>query len=134
MIYYFFSKLSADKSLAMMAELSNFTQKRRESTPSLGRFIIAQRKRPFLGIAGSDLLDIFYSVLTESSRSYLGSYSGNIFRNGVIYKTKEVLNTIAQKYQDWTVENKEKDKPPLKKRGIIRLPDKEIKEAKKSIK
>jgi hypothetical protein len=49
----FFSKLiPADKSLAMMAEVSKFTQKEGENLPQAwGRFNITQRRCSFLRIA-----------------------------------------------------------------------------------
>jgi hypothetical protein len=65
--------------------------------------------------------------------SYLDSCSGNIFRNGVVKEAKELLNTIAQNYQDWKVGHEEKVKLPPKKRGIIHLPEKDMKESTNSI-
>jgi hypothetical protein len=45
----FFSKFATDRSLAMMAEVSKFTQKEGENLPQAwGRFILAHQKFPFL--------------------------------------------------------------------------------------
>jgi phage pi2 protein 07 len=77
-----------------------------------------------LRIAENDLLDIFYNGLTESSKYYLDSCSCNIFRNEIVKEAKELLNTIAQNYQDWNVEPKEKENLAVKKRGIVHFPKK----------
>jgi hypothetical protein len=37
----------------------------------------------------------------------------------IVKEANELLNTIAPNYQDWNVENKENEKPALKKRGIL---------------
>ena len=93
-----------------------------------------QRKGPYHGFADNKILDIFYNGLTKSSRSYLDSCSWNIFRERTIFEAKELLETIANNYQDWNIEEDEEIKILIKKRGILALSEETMKEANKTIK
>ncbi|KAK1649495.1 hypothetical protein QYE76_067300 [Lolium multiflorum] len=80
-----------------------------------------------------DLLDIFYSGLTIESRAYLDSCVGCVFRKRTPDDAEELLAKIGRNHDDWsTIEPT--PTPIVKKRGMIKLNDEDMREAKKSLK
>ncbi|KAK1618850.1 hypothetical protein QYE76_024367 [Lolium multiflorum] len=79
-----------------------------------------------------DLLDIFYSGLTIESRAYLDSCAGCVFRKRTP-DDEELLAKIGRNYDDWTTPEPTPT-PIVKKRGLIKLNDEDMREAKKSLK
>jgi len=80
-----------------------------------------------------DLLDIFYSGLTIESRAYLDSCAGCVFRKRTPDDAEELLAKISRNHDDWTTPEPIPT-PILKKRGLIKLNDEDMREAKKSLK
>ncbi|KAK1620938.1 hypothetical protein QYE76_026455 [Lolium multiflorum] len=79
-----------------------------------------------------DLLDIFYSGLTIESRAYLDSCAGCVFKR-TPDDAEELLAKIGRNHDDWsTIEPT--PTPIVKKRGMIKLNDEDMREAKKSLK
>ena len=64
----------------------------------------------------NEILDIFYSGLTNASRDFLDSCAACVFREQTIEQPKELLNNILKNYDDWTIP----DHPlnPLQRRGV----------------
>ncbi|KAK1608186.1 hypothetical protein QYE76_031859 [Lolium multiflorum] len=91
------------------------------------------RARPGHDLEKHDLLDIFYSGLTIESRAYLDSCAGCVFRKRTPDEAEELLAKIGQNHDDWTTPEPTPT-PILKKRGMIKLNDEDMKEAKKSLK
>jgi hypothetical protein len=63
------------------------------------------RKCPAHGFKANELLDIFYNGLTKGTRCYLDSIAGNVFRGRAI----ELLDTISRNYEDWKMEEMNKE-------------------------
>ncbi|KAK1668941.1 hypothetical protein QYE76_057100 [Lolium multiflorum] len=80
-----------------------------------------------------DLLDIFYSGLTIESRAYLDSCAGCVFRKRTPDDAEELLAKIGRNHDDWSTPEPTPT-PILKKRGMIKLNDEDMREAKKSLK
>ncbi|KAK1644834.1 hypothetical protein QYE76_062639 [Lolium multiflorum] len=80
-----------------------------------------------------DLLDIFYSGLTIESRAYLDSCAGCVFRKRTPDDAEELLAKIGRNHDDWSTPEPTPT-PIVKKRGIIKLNDEDMREAKKSLK
>ena len=59
------------------------------------------RVRPRHGIPKNELLDIFYSGLTDESRTFLDSCAGGVFRKRTPDKAEELITKISQNYEDW---------------------------------
>ena len=135
-LYSFFHKYLSDSKIhAMKIEISNFAQNKEESIPQAwGRFCAIKKRCPAHGFKDNELLDAFYNGLTESSRTYLDSIAGNIFRNRTIEEAKGLLNTITQNYYDWHIEEEEKSEKIHNKRGIHKLSNEDMEEAHKSMK
>jgi hypothetical protein len=62
------------------------------------------RKCPVHGLKDNELLDTFYNGLTNASRSYIDSIAGNIFRNMTIKEAKELLDKMAENYDNSTLD------------------------------
>jgi hypothetical protein len=62
------------------------------------------RKCPVHGLKDNELLDTFYNGLTNASRSYIDSIEGNIFRNMTIKEAKELLDKMAENYDNSTLD------------------------------
>ncbi|KAK1666112.1 hypothetical protein QYE76_054271 [Lolium multiflorum] len=80
-----------------------------------------------------DLLDIFYSGLTIESRAYLDSCAGCVFRKRTPEDAEELLAKIGRNHDDWSTPEPTPT-PIVKKRGMIKLNDEDMREAKKSLK
>ncbi|KAK1665427.1 hypothetical protein QYE76_053586 [Lolium multiflorum] len=81
----------------------------------------------------NDLLDIFYSGLTIESRAYLDSCAGCVFRKRTPDDAEELLAKIGRNHDDWSTPEPTPT-PIVKKRGMIKLNDEDMREAKKSLK
>jgi hypothetical protein len=90
---------------AMKIDICKFTQRKEESIPQAwGRFSHMTRKCPVHGLKDNELLDTFYNGLTNASRSYIDSIAGNIFRNMTIKEAKELLDKMAENYDNSTLD------------------------------
>ena len=89
------------------------------------------KARPGHGVPKNELLDIFYTGLTDESRSYLDSCVGCVFRERTPDDAEELMGKIAKDHEDWSVPE---PPPPPKKRGMLVLSTEDMQEAKKSIK
>jgi hypothetical protein len=87
------------------------------------------RKYPIHGLKDNELLDTFYNGLTNASRSYVDSIAGNISRNGTIKEAKELLDKMAENYDNWTLIEEEETRIVPIERGILTLPNEVMKEA-----
>src|SRR4051812_37686524 len=67
----------------------------------------------------NELLDIFYVVLTDESRSYLDSCAGFVFRERTPDDAEELMGKIAKNHEDWSGPE---PPPPPKKRGMLIRP------------
>jgi hypothetical protein len=93
------------------------------------------RKCPTHGFKANEVLDIFYNGQTESTRCYLDSIAGSVFRERTIDENTELLDTISRNYEDWNIERmNEEELFPKKKPGMLKLTDETMKKASKSIK
>jgi hypothetical protein len=93
------------------------------------------RKCPAHGFQANELLDIFYNGLTEGTRCYLDSIAGNVFRGRTIEEATELLDMISRNYEDWKMEDANKEELFSKKKpGILKLTDETMMEASESIK
>ncbi|KAK1605661.1 hypothetical protein QYE76_029334 [Lolium multiflorum] len=115
-----------------LQRIYNFDQEDGEKLPEAwARFCSLIRARPDHDLEKHDLLDIFYSGLTIESRAYLDSCAGCVFRKRT--PTEELLAKIGRNHDDWTTPEPTPT-PILKKRGMIKLNDEDMREAKKSLK
>ena len=103
---------------AALQRTYNFKQLQDEHLPKAwGRYCTLLKARPGHGVPKNELLDIFYSELTDESRSYLDSYAGCVFRERTPDEAEELMGKIAKNHDDWSVP--EPPPPPTpKKRGI----------------
>jgi hypothetical protein len=81
----------------------------------------------------NELLDIFYNGLTVESRTYLDSCAGCVFKKRTPAEAEELMAKISQNYDDWNI-SEPTPTPTPKKRGMIKLNDEVMREAKKSLK
>jgi hypothetical protein len=81
----------------------------------------------------NELLDIFYSGLTDESKTYLDSFAGCVFRKRTPAEAEELMAKISQNYDDWTMAEST-PAPTPNKRGMIELNNEVMREAKKSLK
>ena len=81
----------------------------------------------------NEILDIFYSELTDASRDFLDSCAGCVFRERTIAQAEELLNNMLTNENNWTTPASI-PKPTPKKRGVIFLSPEDMQEAKKSMK
>jgi hypothetical protein len=126
----------ADKIHGLTVEISNFSQKEKEDLPQAwGRYSKMVRKCPTHGFKDHEILDIFYNGLTESTRGYLDSIAGSVFRERTIGEATELLETISRNYEDWNIEIiDDRDIFPEKKGGILELNNEAMKGASKDMK
>ncbi|KAK1668415.1 hypothetical protein QYE76_056574 [Lolium multiflorum] len=117
-----------------LQRIYNFDQGDEEKLPEAwARFCSLIRARPEHDLEKHDLLDIFYSGLTIESRAYLDSCAGCVFRKRTPDDAEELLAKISRNHDDWTTPEPTPT-PILKKRGLIKLNDEDMREAKKSLK
>ena len=98
-----------------------------------GRLCQLLNSLPDHPIKKNKILDIFYNGLTDSSRDFLDSCAGCVFRERTVGQAEELLNNILKNYDDWTLPEPP-SKPTPKKRGILYLSPEDMQEAKKSMK
>ncbi|KAK1614435.1 hypothetical protein QYE76_019952 [Lolium multiflorum] len=119
---------------AALQRVYNFDQGDEEKLPEAwARFCSLIRAQPDHDLEKHDLLDIFYSGLTIESRAYLDSCAGCVFRKRTPDEAEELLAKIGRNYDDWTTPEPTPT-PIVKKRGLIKLNDEDMREAKKSLK
>ncbi|KAK1644003.1 hypothetical protein QYE76_061808 [Lolium multiflorum] len=117
-----------------LQRIYNFDQEDGEKLPEAwARFCSLIRARPEHDLEKHDLLDIFYSGLTIESRAYLDSCAGCVFRKRTPDDAEELLAKIGRNHDDWSTPEPTPT-PILKKRGMIKLNDEDMREAKKSLK
>ncbi|KAK1601767.1 hypothetical protein QYE76_016941 [Lolium multiflorum] len=117
---------------AALQRIYNFDQEDGEKLPEAwARFCSLIRAQPDHDLEKHDLLDIFYSGLTIESRAYLDSCAGCVFRKRT--PDEELLAKIGRNYDDWSTPEPTPT-PIVKKRGMIKLNDEDMREAKKSLK
>ncbi|KAK1668206.1 hypothetical protein QYE76_056365 [Lolium multiflorum] len=119
---------------AALQKIYSFDQEDGEKLPEAwARFCSLIRARPGHDLEKHDLLDIFYSGLTIESRAYLDSCAGCVFRKRTPDEAEDLLAKIGRNHDDWTTPEPTPT-PILKKRGLIKLNDEDMREAKKSLK
>ncbi|KAK1678000.1 hypothetical protein QYE76_038848 [Lolium multiflorum] len=119
---------------AVLQRIYNFDQEDGEKLPEAwARFCSLIRAQPDHDLEKHDLLDIFYSGLTIESRAYLDSCAGCVFRKRTPDDAEELLAKIGRNHDDWSTP-KPTPTPIVKKRGMIKLNDEDMREAKKSLK
>ncbi|KAK1665096.1 hypothetical protein QYE76_053255 [Lolium multiflorum] len=117
---------------AALQRIYNFDQEDGEKLPEAwARFCSLIRAQPDHDLEKHDLLDIFYSGLTIESRAYLDSCAGCVFRKRTPDDAEELLAKIGRNHDDWSTPE---PTPIVKKRGMIKLNDEDMREAKKSLK
>ncbi|KAK1647373.1 hypothetical protein QYE76_065178 [Lolium multiflorum] len=117
-----------------LQRIYNFDQEDGEKLPEAwARFCSLIRAQPDHDLEKHDLLDIFYSGLTIESRAYLDSCAGCVFRKRTPDDAEELLAKIGRNHDDWSTPEPTPT-PILKKRGVIKLNDEDMREAKKSLK
>ncbi|KAK1670016.1 hypothetical protein QYE76_058175 [Lolium multiflorum] len=119
---------------SMIERIYNFDQEDGEKLPEAwARFCSLIRAQPDHDLEKHDLLDIFYSGLTIESRAYLDSCAGCVFRKRTPDDAEELLAKIGRNHDDWSTPEPTPT-PIVKKRGMIKLNDEDMREAKKSLK
>ncbi|KAK1683050.1 hypothetical protein QYE76_043898 [Lolium multiflorum] len=119
---------------AALQRIYNFDQEDGEKLPEAwARFCSLIRAQPDHDLEKHDLLDIFYSGLTIESRAYLDSCAGCVFRKRTPDDAEELLAKIGRNHDDWSTPEPTPT-PIVKKRGMIKLSDEDMREAKKSLK
>ncbi|KAK1699168.1 hypothetical protein QYE76_015865 [Lolium multiflorum] len=119
---------------AALQRIYNFDQEDGEKLPEAwARFCSLIRAQPDHDLEKHDLLDIFYSGLTIESRAYLDSCAGCVFRKRTPDDAEELLAKIGRNHDDWSTPEPTPT-PIVKKRGMIKLNDEDMREAKKSLK
>ncbi|KAK1646950.1 hypothetical protein QYE76_064755 [Lolium multiflorum] len=119
---------------AALQRIYNFDQEDGEKLPEAwARFCSLIRAQPDHDLEKHDLLDIFYSGLTIESRAYLDSCAGCVFRKRTPDDAEELLAKIGRNHDDWSIPEPTPT-PIVKKRGMIKLNDEDMREAKKSLK
>ncbi|KAK1663977.1 hypothetical protein QYE76_052136 [Lolium multiflorum] len=120
------------KKLLAEHRIYNFDQEDGEKLPEAwARFCSLIRAQPDHDLEKHDLLDIFYSGLTIESRAYLDSCAGCVFRKRTPDDAEELLAKIGRNHDDWSTPEPTPT-PIVKKRGMIKLNDEDMREAKKS--
>ena len=116
---------------AALQRIYNFKQLQDEHLPKAwGRYCTLLKAWPGHGVPKNELLDIFYSGLTDESRSCLDS-CGCVFRERTPDDAEELMGKIAKNHDDWSIPE---PSPTPRKRGMLILNPKDMQEAKKSIK
>ncbi|KAK1606275.1 hypothetical protein QYE76_029948 [Lolium multiflorum] len=117
-----------------LQRIYNFDQEDGEKLPEAwARFCSLIRAQPDHDLEKHDLLDIFYSGLTIESRAYLDSCAGCVFRKTTPDDAEKLLAKIGRNHDDWSTPEPTPT-PIVKKRGMIKLNDEDMREAKKSLK
>ncbi|KAK1646163.1 hypothetical protein QYE76_063968 [Lolium multiflorum] len=130
----FFKYFPASAQHAALQRIYNFDQEDGEKLPEAwARFCSLIRAQPDHDLEKHDLLDIFYSGLTIESRAYLDSCVGCVFRKRTPDDAEELLAKIGRNHDDWSTPEPTPT-PIVKKRGMIKLNDEDMREAKKSLK
>ncbi|KAK1610707.1 hypothetical protein QYE76_034380 [Lolium multiflorum] len=130
----FFRKYFPASAQHAALKIYSFDQEDGEKLPEAWeRFCSLIRARPGHDLEKHDLLDIFYSGLTVESRAYLDSCAGCVFRKRTPDEAEELFAKIGRNHDDWTIPEPT-PMPILKKRGLIKLNDEDMREAKKSLK
>ncbi|KAK1626161.1 hypothetical protein QYE76_000476 [Lolium multiflorum] len=119
--------------MLLCREFIILTRKMERNCLRLGRFCSLIRAQPDHDLEKHDLLDIFYSGLTIESRAYLDSCAGCVFRKRTPDDAEELLAKIGRNHDDWSTPEPTPT-PIVKKRGMIKLNDEDMREAKKSLK
>jgi hypothetical protein len=121
-----------------LQKIFDFKQGKGEKLPeSWGRFCSLIRALPKEPLPKNKLLDIFYNGLTDESKTYLDSCAGCVLRQRTLAEVEELMVKISQNHDDWTLVEPTPapiSEPTPKKRGMIELNDKVMREAKKSLK
>jgi hypothetical protein len=129
-----------------LQRIFDFEQVKGEKLPeSWGRFCSLIRVLPGAPLPKNELLDIFYNGLTVESKKYLDSCAGGVFRKKTPAEAEELMAKISWNYNDWTMAESAPTPTPTptpaltpapmpKKRGMIELNDKVMREARKSLK
>ncbi|KAK1683917.1 hypothetical protein QYE76_044765 [Lolium multiflorum] len=124
----------AERAEIFKKRIYNFDQEDGEKLPEAwARFCSLIRAQPDHDLEKHDLLDIFYSGLTIESRAYLDSCAGCVFRKRTPDDAEELLAKIGRNHDDWSTPEPTPT-PIVKKRGMIKLNDEDMREAKKSLK
>ncbi|KAK1695864.1 hypothetical protein QYE76_012561 [Lolium multiflorum] len=137
-------KMAVEMSAVSMEKPSGGTSPFRQGARPVPRILASRRRlegfayRGFLpqpdhDLEKHDLLDIFYSGLTIESRAYLDSCAGCVFRKRTPDDAEELLAKIGRNHDDWSTPEPTPT-PIVKKRGMIKLNDEDMREAKKSLK
>ncbi|KAK1661525.1 hypothetical protein QYE76_049684 [Lolium multiflorum] len=130
----FFRKYFPASAQHAALRIYNFDQEDGEKLPEAwARFCSLIRAQPDHDLEKNDLLDIFYSGLTIESRAYLDSCAGCVFRKRTPEDAEELLAKIGRNHDDWSTPEPTPT-PIVKKRGMIKLNDEDMREAKKSLK
>ncbi|KAK1614922.1 hypothetical protein QYE76_020439 [Lolium multiflorum] len=130
----FFRKYFPASAQHALQRIYNFDQEDGEKLPEAwARFCSLIRAQPDHDLEKHDLLDIFYSGLTIESRAYLDSCAGCVFRKRTPDDAEELLAKIGRNHDDWSTPEPTPT-PIVKKRGMIKLNDEDMREAKKSLK
>ncbi|KAK1628565.1 hypothetical protein QYE76_002880 [Lolium multiflorum] len=130
----FFRKYFPASAQHAALRIYNFDQEDGEKLPEAwARFCSLIRAQPDHDLEKHDLLDIFYSGLTIESRAYLDSCAGCVFRKRTPDDAEELLAKIGRNHDDWSTPEPTPT-PIVKKRGMIKLNDEDMREAKKSLK
>ena len=96
MIYYFSQKyFPAHKKQAALWEIYNFVQIKEESLPQAwGRLLRLLNAFPDHPLNKNEILDIFYNGLTNTSKDYLDSCVGCVFRERIVDEAELLLNNM----------------------------------------
>ena len=86
---------------AALQRIYNFKQLQDEHHPKAwGRYCTLLKARSGHGVPKNELLDIFYSGLTDESRSYLDSCAGCVFRERTPDEAEELMGKIAKNHDN----------------------------------
>jgi hypothetical protein len=113
----------------MKIDICKFALGKKDTLPQAwGRFSKKTRNYHVHGLKDNELLDIFYNGLNETSRSYIECISGNIFRNMTIKEAKELLDMMAENYDNWSLNEEDDTKIIHEERGTLTLSNEVMKE------
>ena len=99
----------------------------------MGRLLRLLNALPDHALNKNEILDIFYSGLTDASRDHLDSCAGCVFREQTVEQSEKLLNNILSNDNDWTLLEPH-PKPTLKKRGTLFLGPEDMQDVEKSMK
>ena len=98
-----------------------------------GRLLQLLNALPDHPLKKNEVLDIFNNGLTDSSKDYLDSCDGCVFRERTVDEAELLLNNMLTNENNWTPPEPI-PKPTPNKRGILFLSPEDMQEAKKSMK